>query len=364
LSANPKSNIKGDTLDLVIIEDTQEVDEEKMMTDVFPMASTGAPILLSGVPVPDQTIMNKYYIETITKNPRNAFLLSVDWKRACAYTKEELIALNAWDENTIIYPEEILAYKNGSDSYRYFIDKYRQHVNLMRRRMLNRKPESFYSQYELKWFTHDVKLITWDRLLELGVDYESIEDRMRFWAVDIAKLLDSTVVVVLERFLGEHYIIGLLELNGLDYPIQARQTVDFLRKFTPLRYGFVDRTGGGTVFMDSFQEELYMLPKDEWKAIGSWDGFDFKKREEVNLMFQKLCIDLRRGTIHFAKNLDKDLLNTFMEQVTTVNRVYHGHYLWLEAPKGEHDDYVVSSALARFASEEKSQMIGVTSINI
>ena len=116
--------------------------------------------------------------------------------------------------------------------------------------------------------------------------------------------------------------------------------------------------------MDTFQEELYRLPKNEWKGVGSWDGFDFKNREEVNLMFQKLCIDLRRGTIHYSKDLDSVYLNTFMEQITTVNRVYHGHYLWLEAPKSEHDDYPVATALARFASDEKSQMIGVTSINI
>ena len=53
-----------------------------------------------------------------------------------------------------------------------------------------------------------------------------------------------------------------------------------------------------------------------------------------------------------------------MEQIVGVNRVYHGHYLWLEAPQGEHDDYPVATAMARMASEEKSQLMTVASINL
>ncbi|MHA1267962.1 MAG: LAGLIDADG family homing endonuclease, partial [Candidatus Helarchaeota archaeon] len=117
LSANPKSNIKGDTLDLIILEDAQEIDEDKMKVDIFPMASKGAPLVLVGVPVPDVSVMNRYFIETIEKNPRNAFLITVDWRRAAALDKN--------------FPKEIEAYERGSTTYRYYIDRYRDHVDKM-----------------------------------------------------------------------------------------------------------------------------------------------------------------------------------------------------------------------------------------
>jgi len=42
------------------------------------------------------------------------------------------------------------------------------------------------------------------------------------------------------------------------------------------------------------------------------------------------------------KNLDSRCLNTLIEQLHNVDRVYHGHYLWLETPDHSriHDDYV------------------------
>jgi len=33
---------------------------------------------------------------------------------------------------------------------------------------------------------------------------------------------DSTVGVILERYLGEHHIVGLFQRYGIDYPQQRR----------------------------------------------------------------------------------------------------------------------------------------------
>jgi len=366
LSANPKSQIKGDTLDLIIIEDTQEVDQSKMDIDIFPMASTGAPIVMDGVPIPDAEAMNAYYIETITKNPRNSFLLTVDWKRACGFTEDELREVGAWDDTVKIYQEEIDAYENESDSYRYYLDQYRRHVLKARERLMNSDPHAFLSQYELRWFTGARKLLTLEQVMELEAKYDPNPDNMRFWSLDTAKMLDSTVGVIYERYLGEHHIIGLFEREGIDYTQQAIDFVAFLKEYKPLRYGFIDATGGGELFIDNFKFFLYKEPKEIRKEIGPWDGFDFRNREEVNRMNQLFCMELLKGNIHFDReNVDKNNLNKMIEQLHTVDRVYHGHYLWLEAPtKSQHDDYPVTMSLARYASEEKSQKVFIKELTI
>ena len=369
LSANPKSNIKGDTLDLVIIEDSQEVDENKMHNDIFPMSSKGAPIFMSGVPIPDVTKMNKYYIETVTKNPRNAWLSTVDWKRACGFHQEELVEIGAWEDGVDSeYTEEIEAYENGSEKYRFYLDNYRDHVLKMRKRLLKNNPEAFLSQYELKWFSDlSAKLIGMEQIMDLEQDYTPNRERLRFWGLDIAKINDSTAGVVLERYLGEHHIIGLFQQYGINYPQQANEWLEFLKRFTPLRYGFLDATGGGDMFMDLFKKELYAESDEVRKGIGSFDGINFSNREDVNEMNQQLCMDLRQKRIHYSKkNVDVKNLNVFMEELDATNRVYRGHYLWLQAPdqKGLHDDFPTALSLARFASKEKSQKIGVLQIDI
>jgi len=344
LSANPKSNIKGDTLDLIILEDAQEIDEEKMKVDIFPMASKGAPLVLVGVPVPDVSVMNRYFIETIEKNPRNAFLTTVDWRRAAALDKN--------------FPKEIEAYERGSTTYRYYIDRYRDHVDKMIKQ-LGEDSEAFQSQYCLKWFSGARKLMTLNEVLDLEKDYTPNPENLRFWGLDTAKVLDSTVCVVIERFMGEHHIIGLWEKEGTDYVSQSKELIEWLKQFKPLRYGMIDSTGGGELFIDISRKGLH--------EIGIWDGFDFRSREEVNRMFQLLSMDLRKGRIHYSKkNLDSRCLNTLIEQLHNVDRVYHGHYLWLETPDHSriHDDYVHALALARYASEEKSHSLGIGNLNL
>lgn len=350
----------------ILAHNCQEVDQNKMDVDIFPMASTGAPIVMDGVPIPDAEKMNQYYIETITKNPRKSFLLSVDWKRACAFTKDELIELDAWDEDTEIYVDEVNAYENGSDSYRYYINQYRKYILNMRKRMMVTDPQAFLSQYELKWFTGARKLISLEDIMELEQEYDMNALNGRFCGLDIAKVMDSTVGIIFERYLGEHYLIGLFEREGVDYTQQAVDFVGFLKDFRPLRYTLMDSTGGGELFMDNFKAILYKEPREIVKEIGSWDGFDFRNREEVNRMNQIFCSDLMRGNIHFDRRLvNNELLNKLIEQVHTVDRVYHGHYLWLEAPsKSQHDDYPAAMALARYASEEKSQKVFIGELSI
>ena len=325
MSANPMSNIKGETLDLVILEEAQEIDKDKMMTDIYPMTSKGSPVVLVGTPIPSLVAMNDYFIETVTKNPRNAYLMTVDWRRVCAY-----------DEN---YPEELKAYENGTDVYRGFLDSYRHHIEAEKKRLTD---EAFQSQYELKWFAGVHKLITWDEILDLEQDYTSDKERLRFWGLDTAKIADSTVGTVLERYLGKYHIVGLFERQGTDYPTQAIEFIEWLKKFQPLRYGFIDSTGGGEAFIDLIRKDLFKL--------SYYDPFNFSARADVNRMFQTFCMDLRHQKIHYSKeNVDKRLLNSLMEQLSTVNRVYHGHYLWLESTGKEHDDYIHSLALAHYA---------------
>jgi hypothetical protein len=342
LSVGEQAEIIGETFGLMIIEQSELVNAMKLKTDVFPMgAEKGGIRVLTGTTSP--YFKNEYFRQAIEKwNPdprRNRstadFLEVVDWKLAA----------------------------ESSPAYRRYVEQ--------EKRRLGSDSIEFRTQYCLEWLGAALKFIGFEKLTLQEKDYIWDKERLRFFGIDVARAGDSTVVTVIELNGMEIYILGWLELEGLDFENQFPRIVKFLKEYQPLRFGVVDVPGMGVALYDMLKKRLWDEVLDaEGKVVErvAWarlDGFYGSKTENDNL-FKCMDREFQHGRIYFPKTT-KYLREKakFVDQLLDLERHYLGHSLKLQAPKikGRHDDYPLSLALALYALKEKSFKTAIRSIN-
>jgi len=301
LSADETAHIMGETFNLILVEQTEEVDESKLLKDIFPMAvATGAPRILSGTP--SLGICNKYFFDVSTRNPNGSYISVVNYKVASEYR----------------------------EAYRRSVEREKGRVG--------EGSDEFRTQYGVEWIIERSRLIDRDSLILLEEPYASNPESRRFGGVDVAKQVDFTVATLIERSGDEHHILRWTELQGRNYEDQADILKQFFAPYKPDNI-CADSTGPGDPVVDLLTNRL--------RRISEVEGFP-STQKNLDTIYKRLEQELLNGRIHYPP----EETMTDQEQMLDAEKVYEGNFLNLKAPnrRGCHDDYVSSLALALQAS--------------
>lgn len=333
-TAHAKAKIESKTYHLIVIDEAQDADANKVRKSIHPMAvATAGTIVKVGTPA---AYKSDYY-EAILRNKRrgpshgkrNHF--AYDWRRAA---KE-----NPYYKLSIAKEKERL----GEDS------------------------DEFQLSYELKWLLDRGMFITEEQLEELGdksmqtVPYYS--DSPIVIGIDVARKHDSTLATAVyvdwehpdEFGLYRHQILDWLEIHGENWESQYRQICEFASHYYVMRIG-VDGQGMGGPVAERLQ---VLMPNTEVIAL-AMNPIDQNER------WTHLMQLIQRGLIGWpAHSRTRRTLKwkRFIQQMSDVEKTYKGKYLLVGAPENEknaHDDYIDSLALACSLTKDFGQELEVT----
>ncbi|MBF0588711.1 MAG: hypothetical protein HQL53_06250 [Magnetococcales bacterium] len=188
--------------------------------------------------------------------------------------------------------------------------------------------------------------------------------------LDLGQSQDYTALTIFERFYKESpYRYELRHFErftlGMSYPKQVEKTASFLRhealkgKSTLI----VDGTGAGRPVVDMFRKAGLQTPIKAITITGgdsvTEDGSDFRvpKRDLVSVL-QVLLQSERLKVAAKVQGID-DLVQELLNFKAKISTSGHDSYeAWRE---GQHDDLVLSSAMACWYGEHKPRMYqGVT----
>jgi len=319
-SAGTSAEIIGPSLDIVIIEQSELVDESKMKNDIFPMlAEKGGLRILTGTTTAG--LKNDYF--------RNA-IINFSNDPAKNRSTADLVQIVDWVEAAKFSPR-----------YDSFVKSEMKRLGF--------ESIEFQTQYCLKWLGLKTKLISYDDLIDLKSSYESDPDLPRFFAIDVGEVA-STVVTVIEILDDTIHILGWLELSGIDYETQMEKITEFLKDYAPLRFGLIDARGVGKPVFQFLKRLLR-----PYARIGTFNA----TVDTNNEMYRLLDRYLVKKLIYFTDSSKFKVERAhFIDQMTSAEREYRGTKLKLVAPRQKKMDYVASLAMAIYAFREKSFKFG------
>ena len=311
MSSDRTADIKGETLDLIIVEQAEDADEGKLKDDVFPMAAaTGGVRILNGTST--TSIVNDYFFDNCIRGGPDIFV--VDCYEAAKY----------------------------NETYGKYIEAERERYGPL-------SPE-FAAQYELKWEMVSNKFIM-DRefFLALQEDYTPAAGLLRdnpplrrTAAWDPARGNDYSWVTVVE---GENpvHIIAWWYAQGMNLEKQALELGPWLRQrgVTKLGIGVI---GLGQGPADIFQNHF---PRIKLERID-----EGSTQQDVMWKLLEREIGNRRLRYPQAESHAKHL---FLNQMLRAERKYVGNKLHVQAPKGlqSHDDACDSLSMALWTHLER-----------
>lgn len=350
--ASKVSKIEGNSLDLVIIDEAQEVDTMVAEKSIEPMtAATGGTILRCGT----------------TGRSKNNFYEEINFnRRSDMKQKDDRLKTHfEYDYRKIIQ----------SKAEQFKIDKNRFHLNYEKKikRTIARhgkNSESFKLSYALIWTLETGMFMTEDtfhrvgdkRLKLLGVPEEG--DTYVF-GIDWAKADCSTVITVLkvepddtvydnkedyEDNKPKKTLVQWYELEGTDYENQHYIIMELISTWRPV-YVASDYTGVGVP-----PTERLMYAVDESTEIVP---FTFSRPSKSD-MWQELEADIKAGRFKFPAHKSVQELPSFQNfymQLTNAVRYYVGSFLVVHKGEGFYDDYLDSLGLATIAGNMETELM-------
>ena len=310
ISADTSAHVKGAGFNLSILEQAEEMDEVKMKSEIFQMA-TGAEMEQTRVLAGTCSLMvtNRYYYDATQGLEYPNF---VDWRMAAKHRP----------------------------SYGLYVQKEAERIRI--------ESDEFLTQYGCKWITPRTSLIERAELLALATSYTAADRNIRFAGTDIAKDVDSTVVTVVERNGENLIVVDWLELEGVDYEDQANKIAAFTDRWH-VALNAIGTQGPGNVVAD-------MLEKP-----GSARILGLKETPQSNnTMYVEYERELKQHRFMYVGHVEGESAERtrcrrrFIEQHTDVRRVITNNLLSLKAPPraGMHDDYCASAALALYGANQ------------
>ena len=306
ISASEGTTIEGETFDLVITEETQDISNRKLIKSIFPMtAATGGTRVLIGT-----ASFHKCYFweatERLKGSPDGFFN---DWKVVVKYNK-----------------------------------KYQKHINKEISR-IGEDSDEFRSQYCLEWRLEHGQFITHEKimsnLMDESIDLVSDYEGKTFAGIDVAKSPDSTVVTIgILTKEGGMRILNFLELEGENYANQVELISAFLRKYN-CKEVLVDKVGVGDPVVDLLKrmsERGTRVMGFRWSVISHHNAF-----KSLSYYIDKKLIKVPYG----PKAKESRYIRKFIDQFSNLERRYVGSYMKCHHPDmpNVHDDYCSSISL-------------------
>jgi hypothetical protein len=169
----------------------------------------------------------------------------------------------------------------------------------------------------------------------LDPDYKPAPARFYTAGWDPAKYLDYSVFTVIDA--GPRDVVAFERINQIDYTKQLDRMSGIAAEFHA--HCYQDVTGVGAPLAESF------------KALGRQKGFQVEEYLFTNaskkVLIEQLQIDIQNQTIHFPAI--PVLLNELRQYEYTLTP---SRQITYNAPKGQHDDTVISLALANYGASQ------------
>jgi len=325
-SASKQSKIESKTYHLIIIEEAQDVDEDKCTRSIHPMgAAVNATILKIGT----------------------CGIQKGDFYKTCVRTKEASSKKGA-KKNYFFYDYKRCQKENPN--YKKYIVKEKER--------LGEDSDAFRMSYKLEWLLERGMFCTQTMLedlfnKDLGVVSET-KGGIQVAGIDFGKQQSSTVVTVLDLDDAEmddegnmlKILLNWLEIEGDNYEKQYPRILEFLARYKGLKGVGCDNTGVGQPIVDRLIEDVpsnvTIIPVN----------LNLSKSSEVFVYFQKEIL-ANRFIVPASRSLRRALKwQRFCNQMVDVEKSYKGRYMSVSKPtiRDARDDYVYSGALACWAS--------------
>ena len=229
-TASPTSHPESKTLNLIILEESQDLIDQQINKAIMPMgASTNATNVWIGV----SGYQKCQFWELRQKLPEANKII-------VPYTE------------SLKEDEELYALTKDP-----FYLNYRKHIE-KRIREIGEESDEFRTQYAMEWMLEKGQFITYDDLLKLEADYvieECYTKHMILYAgIDWGKMHDSTILTVVD---DSGHLVGWHSWIGDDYSSQIEEIVFLLReKYLGVRHIWCDATGNQDMGVDTLRSEI------------------------------------------------------------------------------------------------------------
>lgn len=352
-TAAPQANIEGKTYHLILLEETQDISNEKIRASIHPMGAATAATLVK--------------IGTCNRNKSEFY-------EACRRNKRHDVKNGkARSRKRTHFEYDYTVCQRYNPRYRKYIEKEKQR--------LGEDSDDFRMKYRLHWLLERGMFVSTDLLDECGivekgkslfvtkgsgrrqrkieftrppnvVTYDTHTEGLVF-AVDVGRSPHSTVVTVGKPFWDgpvEYadstrypiHIYNWLELHGDNHEAQHPQILDFLKNYR-LSMGVVDATGKGDPVYSRLAADL-----DEFGIhVQPFIFSDVSKDIGYKTFLQEL--QTRRFTFPAgarATRLAKWM--RFHQQMTDLEKNWRGQKMVVAKPKDDkdaHDDYPDSAMM-------------------
>lgn len=319
LSIGERSNVTSETLNLIIIEQSEDVAPLKMTQEVFPMAAAvGGAIVLDGTP--KNVVINTYFYDALTKREANDDTIIVDYIEAGLYNKKYKLYAEKQKE------------KLGEDSI------------------------AFRTQYGVEWVLGVDKFTNLDEMQDLSRKEHLVIPRVDgvpifkvYAGFDVAKEADRSVVTWGFGEGDRAHIIEWLMMEGTDYSQQAKIVAKRCVELGTTQI-CVDSAGVGDPVIDFLKKELREIEGGtKVKVLGIRTNDAHEEDVSSKLMakvWKNKLIDYP-GLEEAKKLKNRRERAFFIEEFIDLNKTWRSNMMRVEAPKGydKHDDFPKSCGL-------------------
>lgn len=355
-SASEQSKIEGETHDILVLEECQDIGTQKIRKSCHPMvASTKGTIVKIGT----ATKVKGDFYEAIRNNERTYAATGV--------------------RNHFCYPYFICQEFNSA--YKDYIDKEKKRIF--------EDSDEFKMSYKCEWILERGMFITTAKLCRPDIAV-TLGDRSKFYfssppwrtsqvaGIDWGKEDDSTVVCVVDvdwttpaiELYKEDYertvdftaynkhVLAWLVMNGDDYETQFYKVVEFIERFKNLRKIVCDSNSIGAPMFDRLSatlEDHLVVPFNFTPQLKS-EGYNMFATDLTAGRFTYPASQLCRETIHHRQ---------FITQMLDLEKSYRNSLLHVSHPdvKGAHDDYPDAAMLANWGANTPANSMEIEVAN-
>lgn len=317
------SKPESKTLDLIIVEEAQDVDDTIVKEQIWPMgASTNAPIIYIGTA---GTRLCHFRRLGMKPGAIKKYFYDIVADRRKVYEE-------TGDVKHLIYEQNV----------KQLIEEYGLESDEVQRPFFG------------KWLIGTGQFTVMEELDALVADRGRTHQEKKsdcYAGLDTAKHPDSTVVTILRdnHETNKRELINWMELRGDNYKSQFEIIVEFLKRYN-IKGIAIDSTGQGDFMPDMFESET------EWRDEHS--GLYRVKFSAVSKdnMYKNLKVVIKESLTTLPK-LDTKEAEKFRQQMLDLQQEYKGQLLSVHHPDSPdaHDDYPDSWALAEWAYAEGKQ---------
>jgi len=303
------SKIESKTLDLIIYEEGNSIDDIQKKKKSDPMGTTTNASMIS-VGVAGTQI--NYFYKAIQKG-----------ENVWSFPQAEVVKQKREAYN-----------KDKDDSHLYYEKFIRKQIQ-----DYGKNDDAFQTQYELKWILGIGQFLTREDLNAIKGNFNTYKTKNEVTVgIDTAKSPDKTIITAKDT--EDKKLCGWLELKGENYEDQYYIIEKWLNKRYPNTVMIaIDSTGQGDFMPDMFENHSnYPILRVKFSL------------QSKDIIYKNLLIQIKNKGTQYPNEKSKER-EQFESELLNLQKEYKGEFLSCHHPDDPkaHDDYPDSWALAEYA---------------